>query len=371
MEKITFTIDEILSLLAQYAPFQLQENYDNSGLIAGDRNAITEGVLVSVDVTENVVDEAIKHKCGLIITHHPIVFKGLKRLTADDYVSRTLIKALKNDIAIIALHTNLDNTYSGTNFLLSQKLGLENLRILDPKENILKKLVVFVPSSHFATVRAAIFSAGGGHIGQYDSCSFSSQGKGSFRAGEGANPFVGSIGRLHEEEEFRLEAVVPSFRLHAVLNAMIEAHPYEEVAYDVISLDNKWDKAGSGMIGSLPEAISEAEFLEKVARECKIPALRHSAFVDRKIRHVAVCGGAGSFLLNAAKANGADAFVTADLKYHDFYDADKQLLMVDAGHYETEQFTKDWIAGILTKKNPNFAVRFSETDLNPVNYYIK
>ncbi|MBW7847580.1 MAG: Nif3-like dinuclear metal center hexameric protein [Bacteroidales bacterium] len=371
MDKKILHIDEILSLFAQEAPFQLQENYDNSGLIVGDRRWQTDSALLSVDVTEDVVDEAIRLNTKLIVAHHPIIFKGLKKLTPDDAVSRVVMKAIRHDIAIIAVHTNLDNSFSGTNFILSKKLGLNGLTILDPKEEILKKLVVFVPTAHLTEVRQAIFTAGGGHIGQYDSCSFSTPGKGSFRAGENANPFVGEIGNLHEEEEQRLEVIVPSFRLNAVINAMLKAHPYEEVAYDLIPLDNRFDRAGSGMIGSLPEAMDEHDFLEMIAVRCDIPVLRHTHLNGKKIKKVAVCGGSGAFLLGAAKAAGADAFVTADLKYHDFHDADNKLLFVDAGHYETEQFTKEWMADKIKKKNPNFAVRFSEVNTNPISYFLK
>ncbi len=371
MDKNTLIIDEILSLFAQEAPIQLQENYDNSGLIVGDRHRPTDSALLCVDVTEDVVDEAVVLGCNLIVSHHPIIFKGLKKLTPDDAVSRVVMKAIRHDIAIVAMHTNLDNSFSGTNFILSKKLKLNQLAILEPKEGLLKKLVVFVPTAHLAEVRQAIFSAGGGQIGQYDACSFSVLGKGSFRASENANPFVGEIGSVHEEEEQRLEVIVPTFRLNAVIKAMLKTHPYEEVAYDLIRLDNSWDRAGAGMIGSLPEALEEQDFLELVARQCDIPTLRHTALNGRKIKKVAVCGGSGAFLLGAAKAAGADAFVTADLKYHDFHDADGKLLLVDAGHYETEQFTKEWMADIITKKNPNFAVLFSGINTNPVRYFLK
>lgn len=364
-------IRDVLNVFEETAPLPFKESYDNSGLIVGDPGASVSKVLLCVDVNEAVVEEAQNKGCELIVSHHPIIFKGLKKLVPSTYVERTVMAALRNNIAIMAMHTNLDNSFVGVNQILANKLGLNNLRILEAKQEILSKVVVFVPHSHQQVVREAMFEAGGGHIGAYDNCSFNVAGKGTFRAGEGTNPFLGEKGVLHEEDEIRVELVVPTYNVQRVVKAMLASHPYEEVAYDVIPLANAWDGAGAGMIGNLESPVDERDFLKMVAETCGIPVLRHSPLIGKKISRVAVCGGSGSFLLGAAKRAGVDAFVTADVKYHDFHDAAQQLLMVDAGHYETEQFTKELMAGILTKKFPNFAVLFSEVNTNAVGYYLK
>ncbi len=364
-------INDLLKSITDEAPLSLQESYDNSGLIVGDPESVITKVLLSIDITFEVIAEAVEKKCDLIISHHPLIFKGIKKLTPSDPVSRIVIEAVQNRIAIAAMHTNLDNYQFGVNYQMAKKIGLERFKVLQPISNSLRKLVVFCPKSEAEKVRNAIFHAGGGHIGNYDQCSFNAEGLGSFRGNDQTNPFLGTIGELHFEQELRIETVVPSHLVPKVVTAMLEAHPYEEVAYDIIALENKYDGVGSGMIGFLPQPMHPLDFLDMIAEKLEADVLRHSQILNKKISKVAICGGSGSFLLHQAKMAAADAFVTADVKYHDFFDADQKLLFIDAGHFETEQFTKELIAEMIQKKFPTFAVLKSEVKTNAVQYHFK
>ena len=362
-------IKEIIGHLESHAPIATQESYDNSGLLCGNAQQEIEGILISLDCTEAIVDEAIQKKCNLIIAHHPIVFKGLKSLTGKNYVERTVIKAIKNDIAIYAIHTNLDNYRFGVNHKIGQLLGLKNLRILEPKRDNQVKIVVFVPLANADELRSAMSEAGAGHIGNYDSCSFSSAGTGTFRAQTGAKPFVGNIDELHSENEIRLEMICRNEKINAVVQAIQNVHPYEEVAIDIIPLKNQDPYQGAGMFGELEAPISSIEFLQKVKDIFKCGVIRHTELCKTSISRVAFCGGSGSFLLNQAKASGADIFITGDYKYHEFFDAENQIIIADIGHYESEQFTSELIADLLKEKNITFAVRFADTNTNPVKYF--
>lgn len=368
---MTIKIKDLLKSVTDKAPLSLQESYDNSGLIVGDPDRSVTRVLTTIDITLDVVYEAVEKKCELIISHHPIIFKGLKKLIPADPVAQIVMTAIANQIAIAAMHTNLDNYQYGVNHKMAKKLGLNNLVVLQPMINNLRKLVVFCPKQQAELVRQAIFNAGGGNIGNYDQCSFNSEGKGSFRGNDQTNPFAGEKGKLHFEDELRIETVVPVFYLPAVIDAMLAAHPYEEVAYDVIPLENTYAGAGAGMSGDLPTPLESVAFLDLVAEKFSSKVLRHSRIVNEKIRKVAVCGGSGAFLLHQAKQAGVDAFVTADVKYHDFFDAAGKLLFVDAGHFETEQFTKELIGEMIQKKFPTFAVLKSEVKTNAVQYHFK
>lgn len=362
-------VKEIMSALEQLAPPALQESYDNAGLILGDKNKECTGVLVTLDTTEEVVEEAISKNCNLIVSHHPVVFRGLKRLTGNDYVERTVISAIKNDIAVYAIHTNLDNVSVGVNVRLASALNLKHCTVLDPKPGTVKKLVTFAPVDDAEKVRNALFAAGAGNIGNYAECSFNLEGTGTFKALNGADPYTGNIGERHFEKEIRIEAIFPSFREAGIIKNLLESHPYEEVAYYISSLDNVVNGFGSGMIGELADGLSENEFLAMVKKNLGADVLRHTRFTRKTIKKVAICGGAGFFLLKNAKAAGADVFVTADIKYHDFFDADGDLLLVDAGHYETEQFTIDLLETYLRNNFPNFAVRKTEHHTNSVHYF--
>ncbi len=361
-------IKEITQLIEQVAPIPFQESYDNAGLIVGDKNDEVQGVLITLDITEAVIDEAIQKKCDLIVSHHPIIMGGIKRLNGNNYVERCVIKAIKNNVALYACHTNMDSVLGGVNKMICDKIGLTEVSILDPKKESLCKLVTFVPVEHVEKVRQAIFEAGAGHIGNYDSCSFNAQGQGTFRAGEGADPFVGEIGTLHKEDEVRIETIVPIYLKNKVLNALIKAHPYEEVAYDIYPLANEWSEVGSGMIGVLETPESEMVFLERLKTIFNVGCVKYTALLNKPITKVAVCGGSGSFLLNKAKALGADVFVSGDFKYHQYFDAENQILIADIGHFESEQFTKELFFEILTKKIPNFAVYLSDVNTNPIKY---
>lgn len=364
-------VKDIIEGLTDVAPLNFQESYDNAGLQVGDEQAQVDKALVCVDVTEAVVDEAILKGCNLIVSHHPLLFRALKHVTPKTPVERMVIKALQKNIAIVSMHTNLDNSVMGVNRILAEKIGLVDLCILQPMEGRMRKLVVFCPVAAADNVRKAMFDAGAGCIGNYDSCSFNVNGRGTFKAGETAHPYVGEIGSLHVENEIRIETIVPDHLLKRVVQAMLKAHPYEEVAYDVFRLENKNPLAGSGMMGALKNPMPEEEFMQHLCQVLGAPCLRHSAFTGKMIRKVALCGGAGSFLLKEALQLRADAFVTADLKYHDFFEADGSLLMVDGGHFETEQFTKELISALIRKKNPTFAAVICETITNPVHYFVK
>ena len=362
-------IKEIISCLESYAPLSFQESYDNSGLIAGDPLQDIESALLSIDVTEEVINEAIKLGSGLIISHHPLLFRPIKKLSGDSYVERCLIKAIRNNIALYAAHTNVDAVRTGVNMKISDKLGLINTHILIPRKEELRKLVFFVPSSHAAKVREKVFEAGAGHIGNYDQCSFNAAGDGTFRGSEDTNPFVGVKGQFHVEKEIRIETIYPVYREHSVIKALLDAHPYEEVAYDIYPLANTYPQAGSGMIGELPEPVSETVFLKNLKKIFKAGVIRHSGLLKKKIRKVAVCGGSGSQFLEQAINDGADIYITADIRYHQFFDADRKIIIADIGHYESEQFTTELFHELILKNFPKFAVHFSGVYTNPVNYF--
>ena len=363
------TIHDITSFLEKTAPLSLQENYDNAGLITGNAGWQCTGIITTLDATEEVVQEAIEKKCNLIVAHHPIVFSGLKKITGRNYVERTIITAIKNDIAIYAIHTNLDNVLTGVNGKIADMLGLINRQILQPKTNTLKKLFTFVPAAEAEKVRNAIFAAGGGHISNYSECSFNTAGSGTFKAGQGTNPFVGKIGERHTENEIKIEVIFPGWLQKPVLNAMLAAHPYEEVAYDIVALENNAPAVGSGLVGELPEPKTEEVFLQNIKEKFNLSVIKHTPLRSKPVKKVALCGGAGSFLIGAAIAAGADCYISSDIKYHEFFDANAQLVIADIGHYESEQFTIDLLFEVLTEKFPNFAVLKTSLNTNPVHYF--
>tara|TARA_B100000508_G_scaffold141093_1_gene146612 strand:+ start:127675 stop:128781 length:1107 start_codon:yes stop_codon:yes gene_type:complete len=364
-----YTVKEITSYLEQLAPLSSQESYDNSGLIVGDPRSEVSKALLSLDCTEEVIDEAIEMGAELIIAHHPIVFSGIKKLNGKSYVERTVIKAIKNDVAIYAIHTNLDNYRHGVNAEIGQRLGLENLQILSPAKQALKKLIVFCPKENTKEVSQAMFDAGAGNLGDYDECSFETEGKGGFKPNENANPAIGKNGERELVEEDKIEVIVSSHKLGNVLSAMHNSHPYEEVAHDIISLDNLNHCEGAGMIGRLPEPISSQDYLQKIKTEFNCGTIRHTKILIDKIETVAFCGGAGSFLLQKAKAKKADIYITGDFKYHEFFDAENDIMIADIGHYESEQFTPNLLLGILKKNFINFAFHLSKVNTNPINYF--
>lgn len=362
-------INAMIQVLEQLAPPLLQESYDNAGLITGSASWDCTGVLCTLDATEAVILEAQQKGCNLVVAHHPIVFSGLKKLNGKNYVEKAVISAIKNDIAIYAIHTNLDNVSWGVNDKIADKLGLINRKILSPKPGQLMKLHSFVPLAQADAVREALFEAGAGDIGKYSHCSFNVDGKGSFKAGEGTNPYVGEIGKTHFEQETRLEVIFPAWKQQDILTALFKAHPYEEVAYDLVSLGNDYQDVGSGLIGELPEAMDETQFLRMLMTSFGLSVIKHTPFLGKNIKKVAICGGSGSFLTGKALSKGADIYISADFKYHEFFDANDRMLIADIGHWESEQYTTDLLIDVLQAKFPTFAVLKSEVKTNPVNYF--
>ncbi len=362
-------ISEITNYLESLAPKSMQESYDNAGLIVGNPNQEVKNVLVCLDCTEEIIAEAHQKGCELVIAHHPIVFKGLKSITGANYVERVVLEAIKKDIAIYASHTNLDNYNLGVNFQIGQKMGLENLKILAPKRSVLYKLSVFVPLENLDQLSSALFQAGAGSIGNYKDCHFYTKGTGTFRPVEGANPFSGELNELSKVDEVKAEYLVRKHDLGKVLFAMKMNHPYEEVAHDIIALENENQQEGSGMVGDLPEAMNTMDFLAMLKSTFGCGVIRHTRPIKDQVKRIAFCGGAGSFLLPHAKRERADVFVTGDYKYHEFFDAENHLVIADIGHYESEQFTSNLIADILKKKFTTFAVHITGINTNPINYF--
>ena len=361
-------IQDVTAWLNTAIPPMLQESYDNSGFLVGDKDTGLKGILLTVDVTEDVVDEAVEKGCNLVVAHHPIIFKVLKKLTGQGHVERTVEAAIKNNIAIYAAHTNLDSVDFGVSKMLADQVGLKNTKILEPRTGLLKKLATFCPVDYAEQVRKAVFEAGAGEIGEYGSCSFNLEGRGSFKPGEGTDPFVGEVNQLHYEKEERIETIYPVYLEKEVLKALFDAHPYEEVAYDIYPLDNVFEQVGHGMIGELEKEQSAAAILKRIKQNIGTDCIRHTQAKTAKIKRIAVCGGAGSFLIDKAKKAGADMFITADLKYHDFFSIVDNFVLADVGHHESEKYTKDLLNQLIIKKFPNFAPTLSEIDTNPVNY---
>jgi dinuclear metal center YbgI/SA1388 family protein len=359
---------QLTNYLETIAPLTYQESYDNSGLIVGSFDREINKALISLDCTEAIIDEAIHNNCDMIISHHPIVFKGLKKLNGNNYVERVIIKAIENKIAIYAIHTNLDAVDNGVNSKICEKIGLQNCRILSPKKSALKKLVFFVPLAYADIVRTEIFEAGGGNIGNYTNASFNIKGIGTFKGNNLTNAFIGEKNKLHHEEETRIEVLYQSQLESKIIAALLKNHPYEEVAYDIYALDNSLKEVGSGMIGDLPTEMDGLDFLNQLKERMDLNVIRHTEILPKKVKRIAVCGGSGSFLLNNAIAANADVFITADFKYHEFFDADGKIIIADIGHYESEQFTQHLLLDIITEKFPNFAIRLTENNTNPIKY---
>jgi dinuclear metal center YbgI/SA1388 family protein len=363
-------IIQIIQILEKASPTVYQENYDNCGLITGNADWECKGILCTLDATEEVLEEARQKGCNLVITHHPIIFNGLKKINGDNYVEKAVITSIKNDIAIYAIHTNLDNVLQGVNDKIAAQLGLINRKILLPRPGQLMKLFTFVPVDYAEKLKNALFEAGGGHIGNYSETSFSAEGTGTFKAEEGAHPFTGEKGKRHHEKEIKIEILFPAYLQQDLVKAMIAAHPYEEVAYDLVPLANSFQQVGSGLIGELPEPVEEKILLSQIKKTFGLKVIRHTPLLGSKVTKVAVCGGAGSFLIGKAIAAGAEFYITADVKYHEFFDANSKMVIADIGHWESEQFTPELLIGFLQANFPTFAVLKSEVITNPVKYFI-
>lgn len=362
-------IAEVIDHLEDLAPVATAEDFDNVGLLVGDPKTPLKGILITLDTLEEVVDEAIEKNCNLIVSFHPIIFSGLKKITGKDYVERTVIKAIKNNIAIYAIHTALDNHYQGVNKAICDKLQLTNTNILIPTKDKIKKLTTYIPLKNADELRDKLFEAGAGAIGNYDHCSFNIEGKGSFRPNQDANPTIGEKGQIHFEEEVQIGLVFPTYLETKILKALVANHPYEEVAYEITTLNNAHQQQGMGMVGELKEPMKEKDFLEKVKSIFNTGCIRHSALLGKPVKKIAVLGGSGSFAIENAKRSDVDFFITADLKYHDFYKAEGKLVLADIGHYESEQYTKELIHSYLSKKISNFALILANTKTNPIKYY--
>lgn len=369
-------VKNITDLIEQISPLAYAEDFDNVGLLVGDYNQTVTGVLVSLDCLETTVQEAIDKDCNLIVAFHPIIFKGLKKINGKNYVERVVIKALKNDIAIYAMHTALDNSIKGVSAKMAEKLGLTDCKILLPQKGHLKKLTTYVPESEADAVRKALFEAGAGHIGDYSNCSFNMTGEGTYLGGEDTRPSVGKPGSFEKVNEIFITVIFEAHLQSKILKALLSDHPYEEVAYDIVSLDNVHERIGMGIIGELNKPLRAKNFLEYLKRTFDLHVIRHSELTNKEIKKVALLGGSGSFAIEKAIASGADIYVTADLKYHDFYRAEGRLILADIGHYESEQFTKNLLVEFLTKKITNFApalpegrIILSKNNTNPINYF--
>ncbi|MCK9424110.1 MAG: Nif3-like dinuclear metal center hexameric protein [Bacteroidales bacterium] len=362
-------IKDVIEYLESVAPLSYQEDYDNAGLITGDPDWELKRTLLCLDLTEAVMAEAVIKGCNLIISHHPFIFKGIKKLTPGTPETNILTKSITTHTAIYAIHTNLDNSLEGLNAFVMKALGISEYRVLRPFTGKLSKLVTFCPVDHAENVRNALFQAGAGHIGNYDQCSFNLQGTGTFRAYGKASPFVGEKNRIHQEPEIRIEVIFQNYLENEIISSLLKSHPYEEVAYDLYPLANSYTKAGAGLIGELAHPMKESGFLDLVKERLQIPYLRHSKLRGSPVRKVALCTGSGSFLIPDASKAGAHIFLTGDLKYHDFFLSSDQLVLADIGHYESEKGVKEWLFAVLIEKFPNFACLISEIDTNPVYYY--
>ena len=362
-------VQDVINHLEELAPLAYAEDFDNVGLLVGNKNTQVTGILVTLDTLEAVVDEAITENCNLIVSFHPIIFKGLKKLTGKSYVERVVMKAIKHDIAIYSIHTALDNALQGVNDMICNQLELTNKRILIPQSETIKKLTTYVPKDEAENLRTALFKIGAGSIGNYSDCSFNVDGYGTFNGNENSNPTKGEKGSIHTENETKISITYAKHIESQVLHTLFKTHSYEEVAYEITTLENKNQNIGMGMVGELVKPISESDFLAQLKTKMNTKCVRHSPFLNKIIKKVAVLGGSGSFAIQAAKVSGADVFITADLKYHDFFTAENSILLADIGHYESEQFTKNLLVAYLTKKITNFAIILSKTNTNPVKYF--
>ncbi|MFC5684017.1 Nif3-like dinuclear metal center hexameric protein [Flavobacterium sp. MAHUQ-51] len=362
------TIKEIISVLEEMAPLAYAEDFDNVGLLVGDQSTEATGVLVCHDALENVIDEAIDKNCNLVVCFHPILFSGIKKITGKNYVERAILKAIKNDIAIYAVHTALDNHQQGVNKIFCDALGLTKTKILIPKQNFIRKLITYTIPENAEKLRNALFNAGAGKIGNYEDCSFNSKGIGTYMGNEDSNPEIGERFEFVESDEIKIEVTFEKYLESKILKALFKNHVYEEVAYEIYDLQNQHQNIGLGMIGELDNPMDETAFLNMVKDKMQADGIRHSAFLGKPIKKVAVLGGSGSFAIKNAIQSGADAFLTADLKYHQFYEAENRLILADIGHFESERYTKNYIVDYLRKKILNFAIILSEENTNPVKY---
>ncbi|WGH26861.1 MAG: Nif3-like dinuclear metal center hexameric protein [Candidatus Bostrichicola ureolyticus] len=358
-------VKDVTNAVDKLAYPEYAENYDNVGLLIGDYDNNISKILITLDITEAVLKEAIDNKYNLIISYHPIIFNGIKKIIGSNYRERIIISAIKHDISIYVIHTNLDVMPNGTNYYIGKRLGLIKQKILIPKLGCIKKLTTYVPKKYANIVRTSLFKVGAGNIGNYDYCSFNLEGIGSFRGKKDSNPFIGNKGEINFKEETCINVIFPRHKERLVIEAMIKNHPYEDVAYEVFDINNQY--FGLGTVGFLKESMSEKYFFSFLKEKMCTNNIRHSSFLNKPIKKVALIGGSGSFGLFYAKEVNADIFISSDFKYHHFFETN--ILIADIGHYESEQFTKDLIETYLRDKFPNLVIFKSKINTNPVNYY--
>jgi len=363
------TVSEFCSFFENYFPLEFQEDYDNSGLQLGKSNTEIKGILITLDVTEDIIDEAIDYGDNFILSHHPLIFNELKKIIDANHIEKIIIKAIENQIAIYSAHTNIDNNFNGINHYISKLLKLSNARVLLPASNYLFKLTTYVPESHINEVRKAIFEAGAGYIDNYDMCSFNSQGIGTFRPLKNTKPFIGEIEQINYVNEIKIETIVPKYLLKKVINALIQSHPYEEVAYDIYPLLNKYSKVGSGIIAELNNEIDIFDFFQRIKKTFDIKQIRHSKIIKNNIKKIAICAGSGAFLIKEAIRKKADIFITGEIKYHQYFDAEDKIIIIEIGHYESEKLIKNFFYDFLNEKITKFAIHKSKIDTNPIKYY--
>jgi len=365
------TCGEIIKILETWAPREISLERDNPGLQVGSGKNIVKNILLSLELTMDVINESIAKECNLIITHHPLIFHPVKSLDFQrDKNSMLIEKLIKNDLTLFSAHTNLDFTKNGVSFELAKMLGLKGIDFLVNLSANQYKISVFVPGDHVEEVADAIFNAGGGIIGEYSRCSFRTGGTGTFFGSNKTTPFLGEKGKQEQVSEIKLEAIADSWKLGGIISAVINAHPYEEPAYDIYPLKNKNINYGMGAVGELDKQLGREEFLKYVSEKLKAKCLKYTSGKSESIKKIAVCGGAGTELLKEAVQSGADAFVTADVKYHTFHDAQGKILLVDAGHYETEIHVLNQIEKELsTAAENNFKIFKYSGSTNPVIIY--
>ncbi|MCS7077691.1 MAG: Nif3-like dinuclear metal center hexameric protein [Bacteroidia bacterium] len=363
-------IQELIDFLQQIAPNNLKEDYDNVGLLIGSPKNEVKSVLTALELSDEVIDEAKKLNCNLIITHHPIIFRPFKKITSQSYNEHIVYRCVQEGLNVYAMHTNFDHVFKGTNYGLAQQFNLSTLKPLRKLQEYYKVLVTFVPTHQVARVRSALSQAGAGNIGNYSECSYNVQGYGTFRPNEHSKPFSGIKNQLSQEVEVRLEMRFPAYLEGQVVSALLQSHPYETPAYHIFadhSTQELYD--GAGIIGDLPTSYTPKDFLKIVKQVLKTPFLRYTRTDKKKIQRIALCGGAGSFLIPDAIEQKADAFITSDITYHTFFDVPRSLMLIDGGHYETEQHVAQMIANYITQKFDTLIVNVSTISTNPVCYF--
>jgi len=364
------TIKQVTQFLEQKFPLYLQEDFDNCGVQCGDVRQEITGAMVCFEMSEQVIDEAIAEGCNLVISHHPLILKrGITKILPTDRVGAMICKALAHNMVLYSMHTNIDSGVGGGNDVFAEKLNLQNVKVLEPHKGLYRKLVVFVPKENAEALKSALFEIGCGVQGNYDSCGYTVHGQGQFRPLKGANPHIGEENQLEHVEEERIEMIYPTGLQRTVVQAIYEHHPYEEPAFDLLPLENESRTIGLGRIGELPKVMPVSEFLECLKDKLGFEHCRYAGDTTKMIHKVAVCGGGGSSFIDLAIASGADAYVSGDFKYHDFFKSHSGTLLVDIGHYEGEYFIKNIIHQQIKENFTNFAALISKMEKVEVKYF--